>query len=79
MHVKTEHWGRKWQPTPVFLPGDPRDGRAWWAAIYGVTQRIEDNQIKELEAFTNSENSKVSGVNKELQFFNINFAVLVDF
>ena len=24
------HWARKWQPTPVFLPG--------WAAIYGVTQ-----------------------------------------
>ena len=80
------HWRRKWQPTPVFLPGDsqgrrslvgcspwgheeldmterlhfhfslsyigegngnplqcscledPRDGGAWWAAIYGVTQ-----------------------------------------
>jgi len=29
------HWRRKWQPTPVFLPGD---GGAWWAAIYGVTQ-----------------------------------------
>ena len=80
------HWRRKWQPTPVFLPGkpqgwgslvgcspcgheesdtterlhfhfslscigegngnplqcscleNPRDGRAWWAAIYGVAQ-----------------------------------------
>ena len=77
------HWRRKWQPTPVFLPGDsqgrgslvgcrlwgreesdttkrlhfhfhalekemathscpclenPRDGEAWWAAVYGVTQ-----------------------------------------
>ena len=32
------HWRRKWQPTPVFLPGDPRDGGAWWAAIYGVAQ-----------------------------------------
>ena len=42
-------------------------------------RQIEDNQIKELEVFTNSENSKVSGVNKELQFFNINFEVLVDF
>ena len=27
------HRRRKWQPTPVFLP---RDGGAWWAAIYGV-------------------------------------------
>ena len=32
------HWRRKWQPTPVFLPENPRDGGAWWAAIYGVTQ-----------------------------------------
>ena len=30
------HWRRKWQPTPVFLPGEPRDGRAWGAAVYGV-------------------------------------------
>ena len=29
---------RKWQPTPVFLPGEPRDGGACWAAVYGVTQ-----------------------------------------
>ena len=29
------HWRRKWQPTPVFLPGESQ-GR--WAAIYGVTQ-----------------------------------------
>ena len=32
------HQRRKWQPTPVFSPGDPRDGGAWWAAVYGVTQ-----------------------------------------
>ena len=32
------HWRWKWQPTPVFLPGESRDGEAWWAAIYGVTQ-----------------------------------------
>ena len=29
------YWRRKWQPTPVFLPGKSRDGGAWWAAIYG--------------------------------------------
>ena len=29
---------RKWQPTPVFLLEDPRDGGGWWAAVYGVTQ-----------------------------------------
>ena len=32
------HWRRKWQPTPVFLLENPRDGGAWWAAAYGVTQ-----------------------------------------
>jgi len=31
-------WRRKWQPTPVFLPGESQDGGAWWAAVYGVAQ-----------------------------------------
>ena len=29
------HWRRKWQPTPVFWPGESQ-GR--WAAVYGVAQ-----------------------------------------
>ena len=32
------HWRRKWQPTPVFLPGEARGRGAWWAAVYGVAQ-----------------------------------------
>ena len=32
------HWRRKWQPTPVFLPGESQGWRAWWAAVYGVAQ-----------------------------------------
>ena len=32
------HSRRKWQPTPLFLPENPRDGGAWWAAVYGVAQ-----------------------------------------
>ena len=32
------HWRRKWQPTPVFLPEESRDGGAWWAATSGVAQ-----------------------------------------
>ena len=32
------HWRRKWQPTPVFLPGESQGQGAWWAAIYGVAQ-----------------------------------------
>ena len=32
------HWRRKWQPTPVFLPGESQGWGARWAAIYGVSQ-----------------------------------------
>ena len=40
------HWRRKWQPTPVFLPG------AWWAAVYGVTQ--SQTQLKWLSSSSSS-------------------------
>ena len=30
------HWRRKWQPTPVFLPGESQGRRAWWTSVYGV-------------------------------------------
>ena len=32
------HWRRKWQPTPVFLPGESQGQGAWWAAVYGFAQ-----------------------------------------
>ena len=32
------NWGRKWQATPVFLPGESQGRGAWWAAVYGVAQ-----------------------------------------
>ena len=45
------HWRRKWQPTPVFLPGESQGrGGAWWAAIYGVTQ--SRTQLKWLSSST---------------------------
>ena len=50
------HWSRKWQPTPVFLPWDPRDGGAWWAAVYGVTQSW--TWLKQLSS---SSSSQISG------------------
>ena len=44
------HWRRKWQPTPVFLPGEnPRDGEAWWASVYGVAQ--SQTRPKRLSSF----------------------------
>ena len=32
------HWRRKWQPTPVFLPGESQGRGTWWAAVSGVAQ-----------------------------------------
>ena len=32
------HWKRKWQPTPVFLPGESQGRESLEAAIYGVIQ-----------------------------------------
>jgi len=42
------HWRRKWQPTPVFLPGESQDRGAWWAAVYGVAQSW--TQLKRLSS-----------------------------
>ena len=46
------HWRRKWQPTPVFLPGESRDGRVWWAAVYGVAQ--SRTRLKQLSSSSSS-------------------------
>ena len=32
------HWRRKWQLTPVFLPGESQGRGSLVAAVYGVTQ-----------------------------------------
>ena len=32
------HWRRKWQPTQCSCLESPRDGGAWWAAVYGAAQ-----------------------------------------
>ena len=32
------HWRRKWQPTPVFLPGESQGWGPWRAAVFGVAQ-----------------------------------------
>ena len=30
--------GRAWQPTPVFLPGEPHGQRTWWATVHRVAK-----------------------------------------
>ena len=32
------HWRRKWQPTPVFLPGESQGQRGLVGCVYGVAQ-----------------------------------------
>ena len=46
------HWRRKWQPTPVFLPGESQGQGAWWAAIYGVSRSW--TQLKQLSSSSSS-------------------------
>ena len=36
--VRKIPWGRKWQPTPVFLQENSMDRGAWWATVLGVTK-----------------------------------------
>ena len=36
--VRKIPWRRKWQPTPVFLPGNPMDREAWQATVHGITK-----------------------------------------
>ena len=31
-------WRREWEPTPIFLPGDPVDRGDWQARVHGVTK-----------------------------------------
>ena len=35
--IKEIPWRRKWQPTPVFLPGNPTDRRTWRARVHVIT------------------------------------------
>ena len=49
------HWRRKWQPTPVFLPGESQGRGAWWAAVYGVAR--SRTRLKQLSSRSSSSNS----------------------
>ena len=46
------HLRRKWQPTPVSCLENPRDGGAWWAAVYGVAQ--SRTRLKRLSSSSSS-------------------------
>ena len=39
LSLLTMHWGRKWQPTPVFLPGESQgQGRLVGCRLWGHTE-----------------------------------------
>ena len=49
-------WRRKWQPSPMFLPGESQgQGRAWRAAVYGVAP--SRTQLKWLSSSSSSNSS----------------------
>ena len=58
------HWRRKWQPTPVFLPGESQRQGAWWAAVYGVAQSW--TRLKRLSSSSSSRLSPKSSQVKAL-------------
>ena len=51
------HWRRKWQPTPVFLPGESQ-GQGWWAAVCGVAQ--SRTRLKRLSSSSSSSSAYTS-------------------
>ena len=55
------HWRRKWQPTPVFLPGESRHGGTWWVAVYGFTQsRMDRSDLAAAAAALHITHSRLS-------------------
>ena len=66
------HWRRKWQPTPVFLPGESQGGEAWLAAVYGIAQsrirlkwRSSSSQV--YAPISNTEEAEVERFYEDLQ------------
>ena len=53
------HRRRKWQPTPVFLPGESQRWGSLWAAVYGVAQ--SRSQLKRLSSSSSSRADGVGG------------------
>ena len=55
------HWRRKWQPTPVFLPGESQGCGSLVASIYGVAQ--SQTRLKQLSSSSSSSiNQKIARV-----------------
>ena len=62
--VRKIPWRGKWQPTPVFLPGNPKDRGSWWATVHEVAK--ESDMTERLYNITNTYD------NQEPQIWNKN-------
>ena len=47
----------KWQPVPVFLPGESQGRGAWWAAVYGVAESDPTEVTQQQQQHTLMKNS----------------------
>ena len=52
------HWRRKWQPSPVFLPGESQGRGAWSAAVSGVAQ--SQTWLKRLSSSSSSSSISIT-------------------
>ena len=68
------HWRRKWQPTPVFLPGESQGQGAWWAAVYGVTQ--SRTRLKRLSSSSRSIADKHLWLRFRQRFLSCNIKIM---
>ena len=50
MHVSVKHWRRKWQPSPVFLPGKSHEQRS--LAGYSPWDGKESNTTEQPSTIT---------------------------
>ena len=52
-------WRRKWQPLQYSCLENPRDGGAWWGAVYGVAQSW--TQLKRLSSSSSLSSGQGNG------------------
>ena len=60
-------WRRKWQSTPVFLPGNSTERGAWQATVHGVTK--SDMTKHTVQAGTQNDHSPPLSIHKSLSQF----------
>ena len=62
-------WRRKWQPTPVFLPGESQGRGSRWAAVHWVAQ--SRTRLKRLSSSSSSNLCKQNYLYGILPFYKI--------